>query len=61
MTLVELRPDAEEDFEKNFQSVKMELEKLDEEFHELVEAKEHLEMIVSHAAYGYWGKRRRLF
>ncbi|WP_077212278.1 metal ABC transporter solute-binding protein, Zn/Mn family [Bacillus dakarensis] len=53
-TLTELNPDGKEDFEKNFLSVKAELEKLDEEFHELVEAKEHPEMIVSHAAYGYW-------
>jgi zinc transport system substrate-binding protein len=53
-TLVELKPDAKEDFEKNYESLKAELEKLDEEFHQLVDSKENPEMIVSHAAYGYW-------
>ena len=53
-TLVELKPDAKEEFEKNFESLKTELQKLDEEFHQLAEAKENPEMIVSHAAYGYW-------
>ena len=53
-TLVTLKPDAKEEFEKNFEDVKGELESLDEQFHELVETKENPEMMVSHAAYGYW-------
>ncbi|WP_428911927.1 metal ABC transporter solute-binding protein, Zn/Mn family [Niallia sp. Krafla_26] len=53
-TLVELKPDAREEFEKNYESLKAELEKLDEEFHQLVDSKNNPEMIVSHAAYGYW-------
>ena len=53
-TLVELKPNAKEEFEKNFESLKTELQKLDEEFHQLAESKENPEMIVSHAAYGYW-------
>ncbi|WP_338472779.1 metal ABC transporter substrate-binding protein [Niallia sp. XMNu-256] len=53
-TLVELKPDAKEEFEKNFESLKTELQKLDEEFHQLAESKDNPEMIVSHAAYGYW-------
>ena len=53
-TLVELKPDAKEEFEKNFESLKTELQKLDEEFHQLADSKENPEMIVSHAAYGYW-------
>ncbi|WP_394171727.1 metal ABC transporter solute-binding protein, Zn/Mn family [Guptibacillus hwajinpoensis] len=56
-TLIELHPDAKEDFETNFQSVKSDLTKLDQEFTSLVDSKDHLEMIVSHAAYGYWEKR----
>ena len=53
-TLVELKPDAKEEFEKNFETLKTELQKLDEEFHQLADSKENPEMIVSHAAYGYW-------
>jgi zinc transport system substrate-binding protein len=53
-TLVELKPDTKEEFEKNFESLKTELQKLDEEFHQLADSKENPEMIVSHAAYGYW-------
>ncbi|KKK36491.1 adhesin [Mesobacillus campisalis] len=53
-TFVELKPDAKEKFQKNYESLKDELEKLDEEFHHLAESKENPEMVVSHAAYGYW-------
>ena len=53
-TLVELKPDAKKEFEKNYESLKTELQKLDEEFHQLADSKENPEMIVSHAAYGYW-------
>ena len=53
-TLVELKPDAKEEFERNFELLETELQTLDEEFHILAESKENPEMIVSHAAYGYW-------
>lgn len=43
-------------FEENFETLKQDLEALDEEFHQLVDSKENPEMIVSHAAYGYWEK-----
>ncbi|MDP4551104.1 zinc ABC transporter substrate-binding protein [Alkalihalobacillus macyae] len=56
-TLIELNPDAKEDFEANFQRVKSDLTKLDQEFASLVDSKDHPEMIVSHAAYGYWENR----
>ncbi|WP_404456280.1 metal ABC transporter solute-binding protein, Zn/Mn family [Oceanobacillus kapialis] len=52
--LVELKPEEEETFEANFETLKADLEELDSEFHNLVESKENPEMIVSHAAYGYW-------
>ncbi|WP_246521264.1 metal ABC transporter solute-binding protein, Zn/Mn family [Ornithinibacillus massiliensis] len=55
-TLVDLKPDAREEFEENFETLKQDLEALDEEFHQLVDSKENPEMIVSHAAYGYWEK-----
>lgn len=56
-TLIKLHPDAKEDFEANFQKVKNDLTKLDKEFASLVDSKNHPEMIVSHAAYGYWENR----
>ncbi|WP_227937548.1 metal ABC transporter solute-binding protein, Zn/Mn family [Alkalihalobacillus deserti] len=55
--LVELRPDAKEEFDKNYELLKSELEKLDEEFHQLVASKIEPEILVSHAAYGYWEER----
>lgn len=55
-TLVDLKPEAREAFEDNFETLKQDLEALDEEFHQLVDSKENPEMIVSHAAYGYWEK-----
>ena len=41
-TLVELKPDAKEEFEKNFESLKTELQKLDEEFHQLADLRKTL-------------------
>jgi zinc transport system substrate-binding protein len=52
--LVVLMPSAEEDFERNYESLKSELKKLDEEFQQLVASKTDPEILVSHAAYGYW-------
>ncbi|WP_237438725.1 metal ABC transporter solute-binding protein, Zn/Mn family [Guptibacillus hwajinpoensis] len=56
-TLIELKPDAKEDFEANFRKVKNDLTELDKDFARLVDSKDHPEMIVSHAAYGYWENR----
>ncbi|MGG0718502.1 zinc ABC transporter substrate-binding protein [Robertmurraya massiliosenegalensis] len=55
--LVELNPDAKEEFEKNYKALTEELTNLDEEFLRLVESKENPEILVSHAAYGYWEER----
>ncbi len=52
--LVELKPEEEETFEANFETLKADLENLDTDFHTLIDSKENPEMIVSHAAYGYW-------
>ncbi|MFG6149808.1 metal ABC transporter solute-binding protein, Zn/Mn family [Halobacillus sp. B23F22_1] len=52
--LIEIQPDSEEQFEENFNALKADLESLDEDFHEQVEGQEKNEIIVSHAAYGYW-------
>ncbi len=52
--LIELKPEEKDTFEKNFETLKADLEALDSEFHTVIDSKEHPEMIVSHAAYGYW-------
>ncbi|WP_240795491.1 metal ABC transporter solute-binding protein, Zn/Mn family [Aquibacillus halophilus] len=52
--LIDIKPDATEDFEENFQDLKSRLEQLDEEFHSKLEAQERNKILVTHAAYGYW-------
>jgi zinc transport system substrate-binding protein len=54
---VELKPEAKEEFEQNFETLKSELEKLDGEFQEVVKNAKQSKILVSHAAYGYWEKR----
>ncbi|UII54879.1 zinc ABC transporter substrate-binding protein [Cytobacillus spongiae] len=55
--LAELKPEAKEEFEGNFSELKEKLTLLDKEFQDLVESVDDPEMIVSHAAYGYWEAR----
>lgn len=55
--LVELKPDKKDYFEENFQKLKEELQNLDKEFKELIEKAPRKEIIVAHAAYGYWEER----
>ncbi|MBM7660435.1 zinc transport system substrate-binding protein [Bacillus mesophilus] len=55
--LEELKPDAKADFEKNFNELKIELEQLDQEFKDTIANSSTKEMIVAHAAYGYWEAR----
>ncbi|NLP51444.1 zinc ABC transporter substrate-binding protein [Bacillus sp. RO1] len=55
--LVELKPEAKEDFEANFETLKADLEKLDTEFKETVDSAKTKKLLVSHAAYGYWENR----
>ncbi|WP_181350932.1 metal ABC transporter solute-binding protein, Zn/Mn family [Thalassobacillus sp. CUG 92003] len=52
--LIELKPEQEDQFENNFASLKKDLEQLDEQFHNQLKDKAKNELIVSHAAYGYW-------
>lgn len=56
-TLIELNPDGKETFETNFQQLKTELEDLDQSFTDMVAKSAKKEILVSHAAYGYWEKR----
>ncbi|MYL29905.1 ZinT/AdcA family metal-binding protein [Halobacillus halophilus] len=53
-TLVELNPGQEDTYNENFQELKNNLEELDQEFHDQLEAAPKNKFIVSHAAYGYW-------
>jgi zinc transport system substrate-binding protein len=55
--LEELNPEAKADFEKNYNDLKQGLEELDHEFKEVVGNATKKEILVSHAAYGYWESR----
>ena len=55
--LVELKPDAKEDFETNFATLKEDLELLHEEFEEMVNNASTNKILVNHAAFGYWEER----
>ena len=52
-----MRPGAAEEFEANFESLKEELEALDEEFLNMKADISSNTIIVSHAGYGYWEER----
>ncbi|WP_018392865.1 zinc ABC transporter substrate-binding protein [Bacillus sp. 37MA] len=52
--LVTLNPDGKGTYNENFKSLKTDLESLDEQFHKMTDAAEQKEILVSHAAYGYW-------
>ncbi|MFB1083013.1 metal ABC transporter solute-binding protein, Zn/Mn family [Jeotgalibacillus sp. JSM ZJ347] len=52
--LTDMQPENEALFEENFESLKAELEALDQEFSTGIEAAPGNHFIVSHAAYGYW-------
>ncbi|WP_340002320.1 zinc ABC transporter substrate-binding protein [Oceanobacillus sp. FSL K6-0127] len=55
--LIALNPDAEADYNANFEGLEAELLALDEEFSELLATKENKYIMVPHAAYGYWEER----
>lgn len=55
--LVHIRPDAEEEFNENFEELKLELEGLDDSFQTMADEITRDIMIVSHAGYGYWEDR----
>nr|WP_202410206.1 zinc ABC transporter substrate-binding protein [Pontibacillus yanchengensis] len=52
--LSSLKPEAKDDFEKNFEKLEERLKNLDEQYHETIENKSQNKILVSHAAYGYW-------
>ncbi|SFL34845.1 zinc transport system substrate-binding protein [Gracilibacillus orientalis] len=52
--LIELNPEQQEVFETNFSDLEDRLIALDDEFHEQLETAANNEILVTHAAYGYW-------
>lgn len=55
--LIEKMPEQKETFEKNFESLKTQLEQLNKQFTEVANQAKVKKFIVSHAAYGYWEER----
>ncbi len=55
--LAEKMPSAKDDFEKNYQELKEKLEQLDKDLSTAIESADRKELLVSHAAYGYWEHR----
>lgn len=55
--LVKLQPAHKDEFEKNYEVLKKRLSDLDKEFQTMVNNAETKEVLVSHAAYGYWEHR----
>ncbi|MCA1038698.1 zinc ABC transporter substrate-binding protein [Bacillus infantis] len=55
--LAEKMPQHQKEFEENYQNLAAELDSLHHEFEETIASGKHKEIIVSHAAYGYWEKR----
>jgi zinc transport system substrate-binding protein len=55
--LSELEPSKKDEFEKNFKQVKADLEELDKKYEEAIKNAPSKEILVSHAAYGYWEDR----
>ena len=56
-SLVEQMPEQKDTFEKNYLELKKELQELHQSFENTVQSANHKEIIVAHAAYGYWEQR----
>ncbi|MDE3840002.1 adhesin [Bacillus methanolicus] len=55
--LSEKLPEQKSVFEKNYTELAKELDELHHDFEDTIHSAKHHEIIVSHAAYGYWEKR----
>lgn len=55
--LIQQLPDHQEQLEANYTVLSNQLDELNQQFKKLIEKAEHKEIIVAHAAYGYWEKR----
>jgi zinc transport system substrate-binding protein len=56
-SLSNLLPEHASEFEANFNLLKSELEKLDQEFKSTIGSARTKDLLVAHAAYGYWEER----
>ncbi|WP_158007642.1 metal ABC transporter solute-binding protein, Zn/Mn family, partial [Bacillus anthracis] len=55
--LVALQPDHKQEFEKNFAALQTKFTDLDDQFKSVVANAKTKDILVSHAAYGYWEQR----
>ena len=55
--LVKQMPEKEEQFVQNYDALVQQLDNLNDNFSEVISQAKHPEIIVSHAAYGYWASR----
>lgn len=55
--LIELQPEAKQDFQENYETLKTQLQDLNASFTNMVESTPKDTFLVSHAAYGYWEGR----
>lgn len=55
--LIEKMPEQKEEFENNYSLLANELDQLNNDFEKMISESKHKEIIVSHAAFGYWEKR----
>lgn len=55
--LVELQPEHKAEFEKNFAALQTDFTNLDDQFKSVAANAKTKEILVSHAAYGYWEQR----
>lgn len=52
--LINLHPESEAEYQKNFETLKEKLLTLDKEFTETLQEKNNKNILVTHSAYGYW-------
>src|SRR5699024_3366279 len=55
--LIKLNPSKEDEYNENFNNLKKNLENLDQAFFDTLNPKQNKDLLVSHAAYGYWEER----
>ncbi|MBP1971078.1 zinc transport system substrate-binding protein [Virgibacillus natechei] len=55
--LIALNPSKEADYNENFESLRSNLIELDDQYTEILGEKENKQVLVSHAAFGYWEER----
>lgn len=55
--LVAMHPEEEANYEENITQLEAELKELDNEFQQLISSKANKNILVTHAAFGYWEER----